>query len=460
MIYRHIPKVDRPKRIKPTGVSLNNLEKIPYDSLNLNTYVLFIHNIGHSLDEVFMQKIIIIEEHIGLTQALSVKLKHHFPAAHYNYWSFVQWSTQAEQLNWGDYDLILLSCVQTLIQQRHYLVKWQKQQPTGIHQPIVIFLAHYHQAHQHNMEQTVLQMGADDVFYNNNSVSDLVAKIKEQRETQLFLQRYPLQLNHYKIQGVIHDSENAVIYRAIRLNKPHHYVAIKRFKYDLVNLPIQTIETLSNSLAKKSNVKHYGVVQIENAGMTSEAFYLVMEYVAGADLKRIMDSHGTPPLTQAFAWFIEITEALAAIHDTGLLHRDLKTSNILLRADGSLALTDYGVEKSVLIDTGFLGENEIFCTPYYVSPERITGEACTTATDIYSLGIIFYELLTGKKPFDGNSLTELMTQHVLAPIPQLPEHLSAYQSLLEGMLDKLPEYRFNDCHKILAQLKQPMTDVA
>ncbi|MGV6810580.1 MAG: serine/threonine protein kinase [bacterium] len=407
-----------------------------------------------------MQKIIIIEEHISLTRALLVKLERHFPAAHYQYWSFVQWSAQAKQLNWGDYDLILLSCVQTLIQQQHYLMQWQQQQSINVFRPIIIFLAHDYQSNPNNIEQTILQMGADDIFYNNNSVSDLVAKLEEQRETQLFLQRYPLQLDDYKIQGVIHDSENAVIYQAIRLHQPYHSVAIKRFKYDLGNLPIQTIESLSYSLAKKANVKHYGVVQIENAGMTPEAFYLVMEYVAGADLKRIMDSHGTPPLTQAFAWFIEITEALAAIHDTGLLHRDLKTSNILLRADGSLALTDYGVEKSVLIDTGFLGENEIFCTPYYVSPERITGEACTTATDIYSLGIIFYELLTGKKPFDGNSLTELMTQHVLAPIPQLPEHLSAYQSLLEGMLDKLPEYRFNDCHKILAQLKQPMTDVA
>ena len=146
-------------------------------------------------------------------------------------------------------------------------------------------------------------------------------------------------------------------------------------------------------------------------------------------------------------------EAVGAIHQAGLLHRDLKISNILLKDDGTLALTDYGIEKSLLIDIGCLDEDEIYCTPYYVSPERVTGNCCTKASDIYSLGVIFYELLTGEKPFDSVSLVDLMKMHILAPVPALPKSLSQYQLFLEKLLAKCPDQRFENTGQILESLQ-------
>lgn len=390
-----------------------------------------------------MQRILLLEGKRALTDAVKSVLDDRFPEHHIDFMLTSQVPEQFEQIDWASYDFVLVNCPFSLDPSLQRLCEI-KQFPNS---PIILVLSR-----SESIGQSAILAGADDFFYYDDSVSELAAKLEAQIELQDYIQHYPLKLSNCKIHDVIHDADNAVIYRASML--PHgKLVAIKRFKYDLLSLPQQTIEKLSNSLTKKMAVKHSGVVSIEKAGMTEEAFYLVMEYVPGADLKHILDSHGTPPLTQSLEWFGEIALALNAIHQAGLLHRDLKTSNILLRKDGTLALTDYGVEKRLLIDTGFLTEDEIFCTPYYVSPERITGEPCTMATDIYSLGVIFYELLLGKKPFDAGSLTELMTKHVLEPVPRLPEHLSQYQALLDGMLEKLPEYRFADVGAVLEQME-------
>lgn len=390
-----------------------------------------------------MPHILLLEGKRALTDEVKSVLDDRFPSYHMDFMLTSQLAEQFGQTDWSSYDVVLVNCPFSLDPSLQRLCE-VKQFPNS---PIILVLSR-----SEAIGQSAVAAGADDFFYYNDSVSELAAKLEAQIELQAYIQRYPLVLPHCKIQHVIHDADNAVIYRASVLPdaKP---LAIKRFKYDLSSLPQKTIEKLSSSLTKKMAVKHPGVVSIEKTGMTDEAFYLAMEYVPGADLKRILDSHGTPPLTQSLEWFGEIALALNAIHQAGLLHRDLKTSNILLRKDGTLALTDYGVEKRLLIDTGFLTEDEIFCTPYYVSPERITGEPCTRATDIYSLGVIFYELLLGKKPFDAASLTELMTKHVLAPVPRLPEHLSRYQALLDGMLEKLPEYRFADVGAVLDQME-------
>ena len=114
-----------------------------------------------------------------------------------------------------------------------------------------------------------------------------------------------------------------------------------------------------------------------------------------------------------------------------------------MRKDGSLALTDYGVSNRILLDSGFIVENELYCSPHYVSPEQITGDACTKASDIYSLGVIFYELLTGMKPYFASESYALMMHHVMAPVPTLPDELCQFQGLINKMMAKNPDDRFS-----------------
>ena len=148
------------------------------------------------------------------------------------------------------------------------------------------------------------------------------------------------------------------------------------------------------------------------------------------------------------------TETDALLLENNLIKKYQPRYNVLLKDDGSLALTDYGVEKNLLIDIGCLDEDEIYCTPYYVSPERVTGNCCTQASDIYSLGIIFYEMLTGEKPFDSTSLVDLMKMHILSPVPTLPSNLASYQVFLEKLLAKCPDHRFADINAVLTSLQR------
>ncbi|MEZ5447759.1 MAG: serine/threonine-protein kinase [Thiolinea sp.] len=157
-------------------------------------------------------------------------------------------------------------------------------------------------------------------------------------------------------------------------------------------------------------------------------------------------------LSQRLAWFRAITQGLAQIHNLGLLHRDLKASNVLLRADNTPVLLDFGVESQLLLGAGFLRENEIYCTPFYVSPERVVGEPASVQSDLYALGVLFYELLTGEKPFVGNHLADILQKHLFDPIPELPGKLQVYQPLLSRLLAKSPERRPDSADDVLSRL--------
>jgi serine/threonine protein kinase len=124
----------------------------------------------------------------------------------------------------------------------------------------------------------------------------------------------------------------------------------------------------------------------------------------------------------------------------------------MLRGDGTLALMDYGVSKRILLDAGFVIESELHCSPHYVSPEQISGDACTQSSDVYSLGVIFYELLTGQKPYSANEAHELMMHHVMAPVPVLPEELKEFQSILDRLMAKNPDDRFANVIDVIGVL--------
>jgi serine/threonine-protein kinase PpkA len=151
----------------------------------------------------------------------------------------------------------------------------------------------------------------------------------------------------------------------------------------------------------------------------------------------------------AMRFLIQIASALEAIHSVGILHRDLKPANVMLRADGSLSLIDFGLAKTEQEDTSLTGTREIFGTPYYMSPEQGHAEDIDARSDIYSLGVIFYEMLTGKKPYNGATAMEVIYKHKRAEIPELAAPLSAYGPLLRRMLAKAPADRFQSADALL-----------
>jgi len=201
-----------------------------------------------------------------------------------------------------------------------------------------------------------------------------------------------------------------------------------------------------------SGIRHPNVVQIFDLGIADDMAFIVMEYFVGGHLGERL-SRGMPA-PQALEYLAQIARALDAIHSVGVLHRDLKPANIMLRDDESLALIDFGVAKLRDSAAELTGLGEVFGTPYYMSPEQGEGAPVDERADIYSLGVVFHEMLTGRKPYVAGSPMAIIWKHRHAPLPALPAALASLQPLLDQMMAKDPAARLASAAAVLESLPQ------
>ena len=197
-------------------------------------------------------------------------------------------------------------------------------------------------------------------------------------------------------------------------------------------------------------IQHPNVVQIYELGVADDHAFILMEYFPAGDLRARM-RRGIVPLA-AVGILRQMAAALAAIHAAGVLHRDLKPGNVMMRADGTIALIDFGLAKQLSLEAEITATGEIFGTPYYMSPEQGHGRDVDARSDIYSLGVIFYEMLTGKKPFLAPTPMAVIYKHSHAPIPRLPEDLAAWQPLLDRLLGKEAQDRYQSASDIVTAI--------
>lgn len=199
-----------------------------------------------------------------------------------------------------------------------------------------------------------------------------------------------------------------------------------------------------------SRIRHPNVVRIFDLGIADDHAYIAMEYFPRGDLRTRI----ARPLPQAVAlgYLAQMASALEVVHAVGVLHRDLKPGNIMLRADNSLALIDFGLAKQSELRAAITGTGEIFGTPYYMSPEQGHGQDLDERSDLYSLGVIFYEMLTHKKPYLAPTPMGVIYLHGNAPIPQLEGALSSCQPLLDRLLAKDPDDRFANANELIAAI--------
>ena len=201
-----------------------------------------------------------------------------------------------------------------------------------------------------------------------------------------------------------------------------------------------------------SSLNNEHVAKIYDQGFAGEHVFIAMEFLpAGTLATRI---HEGLTARAALRIALQIAIALDAIHTRGIVHRDLKPSNILFRADGRPVIVDFGLAKDLGSDTVLTLHGKLLATPRYMSPEQCMGKPVDTRSDLYSLGVMLYEMLTGKKIYDRANPAELVRLHVHEPAPRLPEELAVHQALLDKMLAKSPDERFQNAAEVCAALGQ------
>jgi serine/threonine protein kinase len=207
------------------------------------------------------------------------------------------------------------------------------------------------------------------------------------------------------------------------------------------------LQRFIQEFALLAQVKHPNVAQIYRQGFSAGHAYITMEYFSRGDLRARIAAGVTRD--DALSYVKQTAAALDAIHEAGIVHRDLKPDNLMLRKDGTLALADFGIAKHVgmfIMDTA---HGEVVGTPYYLSPEQATAQPVDQRCDLYSLGVILYEMLVGRKPYRASTAEELLDLHANAPVPQLPPELDVLQPVLEGLMAKNRDERYPSARAFL-----------
>ena len=192
------------------------------------------------------------------------------------------------------------------------------------------------------------------------------------------------------------------------------------------------------------------VARIYDQGFSGDRPYIAMEFLPSGTLAaRIREGLTTRSALRIAG---QIAQALSAIHARGIVHRDLKPANILFRADGRPVLVDFGLARDMKVNSTLTVAGQFLATPRYMSPEQCLGLPIDARSDLYSLGAVLYEMITGRKIYDGANSAEVIAMHVNAPPPKLADLLSVHQPLLDRLLAKEPANRFQSAAEVVAEI--------
>ena len=211
-------------------------------------------------------------------------------------------------------------------------------------------------------------------------------------------------------------------------------VAIKILRGDLAG-DEKFVRRFQREALSASSLSHPNIVEMYDVGEDNGTYYIVMEYVEGMTLKQLIKKRGSLSLSEAIDIMLQITDGIKEAHDSYIIHRDLKPQNILIKENGEVKITDFGIAMA-LNSTQLTQTNSVMGSVHYLPPEQASGKGATIKSDIYSMGILFYELLTGKLPFKGDNAVEIALKHMKNDIPSVREINDSIPQSVENIILK------------------------
>ena len=237
-------------------------------------------------------------------------------------------------------------------------------------------------------------------------------------------------------------------------------VAIKILRGDLSN-DEKFVRRFQREALSASSLAHPNIVEMYDVGEDDNVYYIVMEYVEGKTLKQLLKKRGSLTLSEAIDIMLQLTDGMAHAHDSYIIHRDLKPQNIMIKDDGQIKITDFGIAMA-LNATQLTQTNSVMGSVHYLPPEQASGKGCTIKSDIYSMGIIFYELLTGSLPFKGENAVEIALKHMRDPLPSVREDNQSIPQSIENIIlkstAKNPKNRYDDARSMHEDLLTALDD--
>jgi predicted Ser/Thr protein kinase/ActR/RegA family two-component response regulator len=255
----------------------------------------------------------------------------------------------------------------------------------------------------------------------------------------------------YQVLKKIAHSAAATVYLA-RSDDLAQSVALKIQHIDgKANITDEDRQRFSRECAILSSLNHRSIADVIDYGMTVKCLYLAMEYFPCGSMRERLRN----PVSEADAvnYARQIAEALQLVHSAGIVHRDLKPSNLMLSTDNRVVLIDFGSARARLVTHELSISDPMTGSPYYACPEQIDGNEPDHRGDLYSLGVVLYEMLAGSLPFLGSSVAEIFNGHRLAAVPPLPEALKRYQPVVNRLLAKKPANRYPSAAHFLQELE-------
>jgi serine/threonine protein kinase len=222
------------------------------------------------------------------------------------------------------------------------------------------------------------------------------------------------------------------------------------------------VERFRREARSVAQLSHPNIVTVIDRGEEGGRQYIVFEYIEGENLKEVIERTGPLPVRDALLLALQMARALGFAHDRGLIHRDVKPQNVLLNEDGQAKMTDFGIARSVDVE-GVTITGTVLGTSEYIAPEQARGQRVDALTDVYSLGVVLYELLTGGVPFQGENFVAVALRHVNEPAPSVlerrPDCAPRVGMAIERAMAKRPETRFQSMDELVTELETCLAEL-